>query len=211
VPTTRRAAAALAVKGARFIDAPVSGAPEVARQGKLTMMLGGVASDIEEAMPVLESLSALRVHVGPLGSGQVVKLANNLMAAAHFLVAAELVALIRRAGLDVDNFLSVINASTGRSFITERVYPHWIQRERFDLGYAMGLMRKDVRLALDEIEHQQMDLPLVRQAGEQWLDSRDLVGDDEDITRIVELPARRSRISDSAMGRKTQTRRRRRR
>jgi 3-hydroxyisobutyrate dehydrogenase len=62
------------------------------------MMLGGASDDIQEVTTVLEAMSARRVHVGPLGAGQVVKLANNLMAAAHFLVAGELVEFIREAG-----------------------------------------------------------------------------------------------------------------
>lgn len=192
-PTTRRVAAALEAAGVRFIDAPVSGAPEVARKGQLTMMLGGAASDIQEVMTVLEAVSAVRVHVGTLGAGQVVKLANNLMAAAHFLVAGELVAFIREAGVDVDTFLQVINASTGRSFITERVYTNWIQRGNFNLGFSVGLMRKDVRLAMEEIQRQSVELPLATLVGEQWLTSGGLVSDSEDITRIVELPIRRGR------------------
>lgn len=192
-PTTRRVAAALEAAGVRFIDAPVSGAPEVARKGQLTMMLGGAVSDIQEVMTVLEAVSAVRVHVGPLGAGQVVKLANNLMAAAHFLVAGELVAFIREAGVDVDTFLQVINASTGRSFITERVYTNWIQRGNFNLGFSVGLMRKDVRLAMEEIQRQSVELPLATLVGEQWLTSGGLVSDSEDITRIVELPIRRGR------------------
>jgi 3-hydroxyisobutyrate dehydrogenase len=193
VPTTRRVAGALAREGARFIDAPVSGAPEVARKGQLTMMLGGDAADIEAATPVLEALSALRVNMGPLGSGQIVKLANNLMASAHLLVAGELVSFVRRAGLDVDAFLRAINASTGRSFITEVVYPKWIRPERHDLGFAVGLMRKDVRLAMEELERQDSLLPVARRVAEQWLSSGHLVGDHEDITRIVELPERRAK------------------
>lgn len=189
--TTRHVAAALAAVGVRFLDAPVSGAPQVAREGKLTMMLGGEASDIDQAMPVLKALSAVQIPVGALGSGQVVKLANNLLAAAHLAVAAEVVAYARAAGLDIDVFLRVINSSSGRSFITERVYPNWIQRGNFDLGFTVGLMRKDVRLATEEIHRQRLELPLVDLVRRLWQESGDLVGDAEDITRMVELPARR--------------------
>jgi 3-hydroxyisobutyrate dehydrogenase len=192
-PTTRRLAAALATVGVRFIDAPVSGAPELARKGQLTMMLGGAADDIQEVMTVLEAVSARRVHIGPLGTGQVVKLANNLMAAAHFLVAGEVVEFIREAGVDIDTFLQVINTSTGRSFITEQVYTKWIQRGQFNLGFTVGLMRKDLRLALEEIHRHTTELPLAALVGEQWLNSVEFVGHNEDITRIVELPIRRRR------------------
>lgn len=94
--------------------------------------------------------------------------------------------------MNVDTFLQVINASTGRSFITEQVYPKWIQQGQFNLVFAVGLMRQDVRLALEEIHRHRTDAPLAAFVGEQWLNSVELVGDSEDITRIVELPARRA-------------------
>jgi 3-hydroxyisobutyrate dehydrogenase len=120
-----------------------------------------------------------------------VKLANNLMAAAHLTIAAEVVAYARSAGLDIDVFLRVINSSSGRSFITERVYPNWIQRGHFNLGFTVGLMRKDVRLAAEEIHRERLELPLLDLVKRLWQESGDLVGHAEDITRMAELPARR--------------------
>jgi 3-hydroxyisobutyrate dehydrogenase len=191
-PTSRRIAASLQEAGIAFIDAPVSGGPDVARKGQLTMMLGGTAEDVARAEPVLQAIGALRVHVGPLGAGNLAKLANNLMAASHYLVASELMLLVQQAGLDVETFLQVVNASTGRSFITERVYPTWICSNRFDVGFAIKLMRKDVRLATEEIRRMGLALPVAALVAQEWLQSGEWVGDEEDITRIVELPARRA-------------------
>ncbi len=92
--STRKVAAALAEKGVRFIDAPVSGGPKGAITGTMTMVLGGAAEDVAAVTPVLEAMSAKRVHVGPVGAGHVTKLLNNLMCGAHLIAAAK-----RRASL----------------------------------------------------------------------------------------------------------------
>jgi 3-hydroxyisobutyrate dehydrogenase len=191
-PTTRRLAGTLSKAGIAFIDAPVSGAPAVARSGQLTVMIGGSNADVARADPVLSAFGATRIHAGPLGAGNIAKLANNLMAAAHFLVASEAVAFAKGAGLTPEAFLQVINASTGRSFITERVYPNWILNGRFDLGFTAKLMRKDVRLAGEQIERLRVDLPILTDVARQWLGSGEHIRDEEDVTRIVELLARRA-------------------
>ncbi|MDR6891000.1 MULTISPECIES: NAD(P)-dependent oxidoreductase [Variovorax] len=190
--TSRRLAAKLRGRQIAFLDAPVSGAPEAARNGQLTMMIGGDVIDVERADSVLKAISSRRYHVGPTGAGNAVKLVNNLMAAAHLLVASEAIELARNSGIEAESLLEVINASTGRSFITERVYPEWILKDRFDLGFAVKLMRKDVRLAACGIERLDMTLPLLSAVTREWMDSATYVQGDEDITRIVELTRRRA-------------------
>lgn len=189
--TSRRAADRLARVGVAFVDAPVSGAPEVARAGQLTAMAGGDAQHFQQAGPVLEAISRVCLHVGPLGAGNLAKLANNLLAASQILVASEVLTAMEALGLEPQTLLSVINASTGRSFITERVYPHWILDGRRDLGFTMGLMRKDVKLAQEQLMRTNQALPVTARVAQVWLESsRALVLDDEDVTCMTDLVTR---------------------
>jgi 3-hydroxyisobutyrate dehydrogenase len=187
---TRALADRLAGAGIALIDAPVSGAPEVALAGGLTMMIGGADADVVRAQPVLAALSAKRIHLGAVGAGHTAKLANNLLVASHFIMAAEVVRMAKEAGVATDQFIQVVNASSGRSFVTEHAFPKWILSGTFDLGFTAKLMRKDVRLAGDMIDKLKLDLPLVAEAVRLWADSAATLGDDEDVTRVVELGTR---------------------
>ena len=189
--STRRIAADLAERNISFVDAPVSGAPALAHQGKLTVMAGGTPAQLERAGPVLNAIAARVFHVGPSGAGHMAKLANNLMAAAHLLVAEEVVALAEAAGMERARFLEIVNASSGRSFVTERVYPDWILDGRFDLGFSIRLMRKDVRLAIQAAQRMPVFLPMVAAAATRWLDNSREIDDDEDVTFVAELTRRR--------------------
>lgn len=185
-PATPRALAPrFAERGLSWIDAPVSGGPSGAADGRLTIMAGGEAEPLRRAEPVLRALAARLIHVGPSGAGAVAKLANNLLLGANLLAAAEVVRLVRRAGVDPAAVLAVINASSGRSAATEVNLPRWILSGAFDSGFSAGLMRKDLRLAaaLDDgaANHRRL-LPL---AVRLWLDSP--VPDGEDFNRVPAL------------------------
>lgn len=187
--TTRELAAALEAAGMGMIDAPVSGGPKGALAGQLTMVLGGSASDIARAEPVLAAMSAKRVHVGDVGAGHVAKIANNLMCAAHLIVAGEVCRMAERAGVSTARLLEGINAGSGRSAITQVNYPTWIQNDAFDSGFTMKLMRKDVGLAADLIAQTGLALPLAAEVARLWSLSARSMGDDEDFNRIVQLDA----------------------
>lgn len=135
--------------GVAYLDTPVSGGPGGAAAGQLAMMVGGSAAALERARPSLLLLATRIVHVGASGAGQVAKLANNLLVATHLAAAAEALRLADRAGVPPEAILPVINAASGRSAATEVNWPRWIATGNFDSGFTAGLMRKDVRLALD--------------------------------------------------------------
>jgi 3-hydroxyisobutyrate dehydrogenase len=117
--TTRRLAAKLAEAGHALLDAPVSGGPSGAAQGTLTMMVGGSADDYALGEPVLAAMSAKAVHVGPSGAGNIVKLVNNLLVAAHLVTTGEAMRLSEAAGLSAQEAIAVVNTATGRSAISE--------------------------------------------------------------------------------------------
>jgi 3-hydroxyisobutyrate dehydrogenase len=190
--TTRRLAKKLNAVGMQMLDAPVSGGPKGAITGTMAMVIGGSAADLARAEPVLAAMTAKRVHVGDSGAGHVAKIANNLFAAAHLLIAGEVTRMAEQAGVSTEQLLQGINAGSGRSFITEHSYPTWIMNGKFDSGFTMKLMRKDVRLSEELISALSLDLPLAAKVAELWGVSAQCIGDDEDFNRIVELSARRA-------------------
>ncbi len=192
--TTRKLAAALQAAGMAMIDAPVSGGPKGALTGTMTMVIGGSEADVARAMPVLEAMSATRVHVGPVGAGHVTKIINNLLCAAHLLTAGEALRLAQEAGVEPARMLEGINAGSGRSGVTQVNAGTWILNGAFNSGFTMKLMRKDVKLGTDLVASLGLDLPMFADAAGIWADSAATIADGEDFNRIVEttFPGKKS-------------------
>ncbi|MEL4376754.1 NAD(P)-dependent oxidoreductase [Brucella cytisi] len=180
---SRALAQRLASLGHGFLDAPVSGGPAGAASGKLTMMVGGSDADLALAQTVIEAMAVKALHVGPSGAGNVAKLVNNLLAAAHMVTTSEGLKLALAAGISPESALRVLNAASGKSMISEVHFPTWIMNDRFDSGFSMGLMRKDVRLAQEMAERVGVDNPLTSVVAELWAGSEHLK-DSDDFTRM---------------------------
>ncbi|ONG58916.1 3-hydroxyisobutyrate dehydrogenase [Pseudoroseomonas deserti] len=185
--TTRRLAATLAAAGHALLDAPVSGGPAGAATGSLTMMIGGEAADLAIVQKVVDAMSAKAVHVGPSGAGNIAKLVNNLLVAAHLVTTGEAMRLSEAAGLSAADALAVVNAATGRSAISEAMYPRWILPGSFDSGFSAGLMRKDVRLAVEMAEASGVALPLSAEVARIWRDSTPRIADTDDFTHMADF------------------------
>ena len=181
---SRDLAEMLAAAGHAFVDAPVSGGPHGAAAGTLAIMVGATEETFAKAKPMLEPLSGLLAHVGPVGAGNVVKLVNNLMAATHLALCAEGVRLAERGGVKAEDLLAVVNAASGRSLVTEMMFPNWVLSGTFGSGFAAGLMRKDVRLALELADATGTDMPIAGTSGKIWASTRDAVADEDDFTRL---------------------------
>ncbi len=119
LPETVQTAAALLREGVELLDAPVSGSRPAANAGTLTLIVGGEGPVIDRVRPVLESFSAKIFHTGALGSGQAMKIANNLILHMNHLVTLEAVRFARAQGIAEDKLIEVVNASSGRSWVTE--------------------------------------------------------------------------------------------
>lgn len=156
--STRRIASALADRGVSMLDAPVSGGVPRARDGSLTVMVGGDRADFERCRPILEAFSNAQFHVGPVGAGDLVKALNNLLSATTLASAAEVVMLAERAGLDPQLFVEVVNTSSGRSNSTEVKFPRYILPRTFADGFALALMNKDAQIAIQAAA--ELDVPL---------------------------------------------------
>ncbi|WNW10213.1 NAD(P)-dependent oxidoreductase [Pseudomonas sp. DTU_2021_1001937_2_SI_NGA_ILE_001] len=183
---SRKVATALRAKGIAFLDAPVSGGPKGAANGSMSMVIGGEEADLAKVLPVLEAMSGTRVHVGGHGAGNVAKIANNMLAAAHLITTAEAMSMAAKAGVDPQKLLEGINAGSGRSAASQVMFPTWVLNKAYDSGFTMGLMRKDVGLASDLAAALDLDLPLARHVAQLWDDSRETLPDSDDFCCIVQ-------------------------
>ncbi len=145
---TRLLAQEVTAAGVTLIDAPVSGGVSGARAGTLTVMAGGPAAAVERFRPALEAIGKRVVHAGDTGAGHAVKALNNLMSAAHLLASSEALIAGRRFGLDPAVMLEIVNGSSGRSGSTENKWPNYVLTGKYDAGFPVRLMVKDIRLAL---------------------------------------------------------------
>jgi 3-hydroxyisobutyrate dehydrogenase len=152
---SRRVAAAAAERGVRFVDAPVSGGVPRATDGTLAIMVGGEAGDVKEAMPALSAMGANVIHVGPVGSGEVVKLCNNLIAGVAAVAVSEAFRIAEGFGVDPKVVTEVISKSSGHTYLMEHMHPvpNMAPRSASNTGYQPGfmtdLMCKDLGLAVD--------------------------------------------------------------
>ncbi|OZI34197.1 3-hydroxyisobutyrate dehydrogenase [Bordetella genomosp. 10] len=184
---TRDVIALLARHALRYIDAPVSGGPRGAASGQMTMFIGGSEEDVAAAQPVLAALGSKRFHIGPATAGQVGKLVNNLLVASHLLTASEAFRMAEAAGVSTAQLIDAVNAGSGRSGVTIYNYPSRIMNNAFDSGFTMGLMRKDVGLAIGLIDQLGLQLPISADVGTIWKASAAELADGEDFNRIVTL------------------------
>lgn len=148
-----RAAPVLAAKGMTLIDAPVSGGVPGAANGTLTVMAGGDPAAFARVRPILEVIGKNVIHMGDKpGSGQAMKLVNNMLSAAGTLAAMEVLVVGAKAGLDPQKMLDVINTSSGRCFGTEVKIPECIMPGTFPMRFSTDLLHKDVALGVAEAE-----------------------------------------------------------
>ncbi|NEE03334.1 NAD(P)-dependent oxidoreductase [Phytoactinopolyspora halotolerans] len=145
----RECAEALADRGARVIDAPVGKGPWAAEKGDLTILAGGEADVIGRAEAVLRCVGSEIHHCGPLGSGQVIKLANNLVSCANIAILAEAYALTRRAGADTDVLVKVMSHTSADSWQLRNTLIAKVLKGDLSPMFKLGLATKDMRLLED--------------------------------------------------------------
>jgi 3-hydroxyisobutyrate dehydrogenase-like beta-hydroxyacid dehydrogenase len=166
--STRGISKRLAEKGVDMLDAPVSGGVLRAREGTLSIMVGGKRAVYEKYREILESFGDRIFYVGDHGAGHLVKALNNLLSATTLASAAEATLLARRAGVAPDAFVEVINASNGRSYSTEVKFPRYILNGAFDDGFALGLMSKDLKIALETAAEMEFPMPIGSALAQVW-------------------------------------------
>ena len=139
----QRIAERLATLGIGFVDAPVSGMPSRAADGSLTAMCGGDLAAFERVRPYLQSMATHILHMGPVGSGQLAKLVNQLLFDINCAAIAEILPMAVKLGLDAEKICHVVNHGTGRSHASLHFLPQ-ILANRFDSGYPLENAYKDL-------------------------------------------------------------------
>jgi 3-hydroxyisobutyrate dehydrogenase-like beta-hydroxyacid dehydrogenase len=176
----------LAEHGIAALDAPLAGGVAGAEAGTLSVMVGGDRAAFERCEPAFKSFGRKVVHVGAEpGAGQTLKLVNNMIVGATLIATSEAVLFGLKSGLDARVLLDMINASTARSFTSETLVAEAVLSRRFDFGFRMDLMRKDVRLFLTEAE--QVGVPtFMASVAKQFFDRSIAQGHGgDDMTQVV--------------------------
>ena len=173
----------LSALGLTLIDAPVSGGTGRAENGTLAIMIGADdESAVDQVRPVLEAMGSSLIRVGSLGCGHAVKALNNYVSAAVYAATAEALLIGARFGLDPKAVIDVLNASDGRTLMSERVFGPAVLDREFDDGFALQLMAKDVRIAEELREGVGITAPTCELMNRLWQEAMSAEGAGADYT-----------------------------
>jgi 3-hydroxyisobutyrate dehydrogenase len=192
--TSREIAATLASRGAALVDAPVSGGTVGAEAGKLTVMMGGETGAVERARLVVESFAATIVHVGPVGAGHAVKAINNALLAVSIQAAGEGLAALVKLGVPATKALEVINASSGRSNVTENLVPQRVVTRAWPRTFRLALLDKDVGIALDVLKQTGVPFEAIGMAKRVFEAGRRELGEEADHVELIKVIERQAGV-----------------
>lgn len=171
-------------KGVGFIDAPVSGGQAGAENGILTVMCGGEADDFARAEPVIKAFARSVRLLGPVGSGQLAKMVNQIAIAGVVQGLAEAVHFAKRAGLDIDALIATISKGAAQSWQMEN-RASTMARGEFEFGFAVDWMRKDLAICLNEARRNGAHLPLTALVDQFYSDVQALGGNRWDTSSLI--------------------------
>lgn len=183
---TRATGAELARRGLRLVDAPVMGGVAFARNASLDILAGGDPADVAHCEPVLAALGRRIYRCGPLGAGHTLKAIANFINAATFSAVLEGMAVGRKAGLDTALMAEALTAlCAGRQHpLEKKVVPHVLTRT-YGTGMALGLIAKDLRIAVGLAERNGAAAPIARCVASIWSEAGELCGGNADQAEIV--------------------------
>ena len=156
---TRRIADQFRAKGIGYVDAPVSGGSEGAIKGTLTIMCGGAEEDFARAEPLLQIIGARVTRIGPVGCGQIAKVANQVAIAGTFMALAEALTLAYRAGANPERVVEAIGGGVAGSWILNNRSDKMLN-DNYPLGFRTRLHRKDLGIALETAREFQVPVPI---------------------------------------------------
>jgi len=184
---TQELAEKVAALGGHMIDAPVSGGVPRAKTGELAIMAGGDPKIIDRVMPVLAAMGSNVLRTGAVGSGQAMKALNNLVSAGGFLIGIEALLIGQRFGLDPAVMTDVLNAATGMNNSTQKKFKQYVLSRKFDAGFTMGLLAKDLSIALQVGRETATPTPFSAMCKELVLAAQAMFGPDADHTEMARL------------------------
>ena len=180
----REVATAAAGRGVSFLDAPLSGGQAGAESGQLTIMVGGEEETFARAQPVMDAYAKAITLIGPVGSGQLAKMVNQICIAGVVQGLSEGLHFARRAGLDVARVIEAISKGAAQSWQMENRWATMIQGE-FDFGFAVEWMRKDLGIALEEAESNGASLVMTRLVDGYYAEVQELGGNRWDTSSLI--------------------------
>ncbi len=169
-----------------FLDAPVSGGVEGARQGKLAMMVGGDSDALQRVRPILETMTARIVHMGPSGCGQATKAVNQIMVAGINQAVTEALAFGAAQGLDLERVIDVVSQGAAGNWFLQHRGPSMTQG-RFDPGFKLALHNKDLLICRDMARGSNMSLSVLEQTLSDYKPLMEAGHGDEDISALYRL------------------------
>lgn len=182
----RKIATACTERGARFLDAPVTGGDWGAKKGELVFMIGGDAQTLKEAEPILGVLGKKWFHLGSNGAGQTIKLAMNLLLALQVCALAEAIALVTAAGLQGQLLVEVMQSSMARAPVLDVKAPLLLSGD-FKPSFPLRLMHKDLGLALDLANQIGVPLPATAAAREIYNAVKGAAREDLDYSAVMKF------------------------
>jgi len=182
---SRAIAEQLAAAGVDFVDAPVSGGTSGAEAGKLTVMLGGTDAAVARAQEVVRVFAAKVVHVGPVGTGHALKALNNALLAVNIQASGEALAALVKLGVSGAKAVEVINASSGRSNVTENLIPERVLSRAWPRTFRLALLDKDVGIALKVLQDTGVPHDAIGVAKQAYGDARAALGEEADHVELI--------------------------
>ena len=173
-------------KNIEFIDAPVSGGVARAITGELIIMVGGNEVTINKVDKILKVMGSVK-RAGPLGSGHAMKSLNNYVSAAGLIASFEALNTAKKYGIKSKDFIAIINGATGKNNTTEVKLEKFVVSEKYNSGFALDLMIKDVSIADQLIKKMSSDNPLSKQVLEYLEKSYKIVGKNSDHTEVFKV------------------------
>ena len=177
-------------RGVNFLDAPVTGSKPQAEQGALNFLVGGDAAAAGRAAPLFAAMGRGQVHVGPAGSGALLKLINNFMCGVQLASLGEAMAMAQRSGLDLRRTADVLAAGSPGSPLVKMVVERMVARD-YTPNFLVQLMVKDLTYAMETFAAAGIELADARAARERFIEAAAAGYQDQDIAAVVE-PLRRS-------------------
>lgn len=191
---SRANAATLAGHGAEFVDAPVSGGTSGAEQGTLTVMLGGPDAAVERARRYVQPYARKVEHVGPVGAGHALKAVNNALLALNIVAVGEGLAALVKLGVSGQRALDVINASSGRSNVTENLFPERVVTRAWPRTFSAALLDKDLGVALAVLEDAGVTSDLYPAVKRFYAEARKALDGGADHVEVVKRVERAARV-----------------
>jgi 3-hydroxyisobutyrate dehydrogenase len=183
---TKKLGKTIEAKGLKFLDAPVSGGVARAKTGDLMIMAGGEEEGLEVVKDLLSVMGTVQ-FAGPLGSGHAIKALNNYVSAAGLIASFEALATARSFGIKPENFLKIINGATGKNNTTEVKLDKFVVSEKFNSGFALDLMVKDVSIADSLIKDLSSENPLSNNVLKYLSSTLQALGGNPDHTEVYKI------------------------